>query len=419
MKPVLRAAAGLAFVCCLAALVPVASVWAAGPAGIFVGYPAAQTFVGANQIAAEGDVSSINYTLRSPGSQQMIPESGLSIRKLITLAGDNPDQVGFVTVPRPVGTTAYLPGSDFADPPPFPEGPALVWVESDTARFLRPVRNATDINADDFIVTTSGDSLTIGLHAGNILKVAARVNTARPRARKPVSFSADAAGQLPSEQLSYHWQFGDGTVGQGPAVSHAYRFKGSYTVLVSVTGDRDSGGESAPLALTVGKVKKKGPGGAGPAHGPNSKGAAGKGSGSGGGNGSGAGSGSGQSGAAGSATAASTGAAASTRSQAKAASQSAQAQAVETASGPLQRVAGTLVPDLSQPAKALSGSSFLRALNAAQSGGSPSSPSVPNDDNGDNGRSKLSIAWPAAALALLFAAGIAWESRERLWDRLA
>jgi hypothetical protein len=412
MRPALRAAAGLAFICGLAALAPAASVSAAGPAGIIVGYPGAQTFVGANQIAAQSDVTSVDYTLRSPGAQQMFPESGLSVRKLITFAGSNPDQVGFVTVPRPVGTTAYLPGSDFADPPPFPEGPALVWVESDTARFLRPVRNATDINADDFIVTTSGASLTIGLHAGNILKVAAHVNTARPRAHKRVSFSADAAGQLPLEQLSYSWQFGDGTVGQGPAVSHDFRFKGSYTVLVSVTGDRDSGGESAPLALTVGKVKKKGPGGAGPANGPSSKGAAGKGSGSGGGNGSG------QSGGAGSATAASTGAAAGTRAQAKATSQSAKAQA-EAATGPLRRVAGTLVPDLSQPAKALSGSSFLRALDAAQSGGSPSSPSVPNDDNGDNGRSKLSIAWPAAALVLLFAAGIAWESRERLWDRLA
>jgi PKD domain len=413
MRPALRAAAGLAFVCGLAALVPAASVSAATQAGIIVGYPGAQTFVGADQIAAQSDVTSVDYTLRSPGAQQMIPESGLSVRKLIGLAGADPDKVGFVTVPRPVGTTAYLPGSDFADPPPFPEGPALVWVESDTARFLRPVRNATDINAEDFIVTTTGASLTIGLHAGNILKVAAHVNTARPRARKPVSFSANAAGQLPSEQLSYRWQFGDGTVGQGPAVSHAFRYKGSYKVLVSVTGDRDSGGESAPLALTVGRVKKKGAGGAGPAKGPSSHGAAGKGSGSGGGDGSR------QSGGAGSAAAASTGAATNTRTQAKAASQSARTQAVETVSGPLQRVAGTLLPDLSQPAKALSGSSFLRALSGAESGGSPSSPSVPSDDGDSGGRSKLSIAWPAAALALLFAAGIAWESRGRLWDRLA
>ena len=50
--------------------------------------------------------------------------------------------------------------------------------------------------------------------------------------------SYDPAGVLePKEVVSWHWDFGDGTQGEGRVVEHVYLAPGTYTVTHTVTGD--------------------------------------------------------------------------------------------------------------------------------------------------------------------------------------
>ncbi|MGH2839665.1 MAG: hypothetical protein ACRDKY_02425, partial [Solirubrobacteraceae bacterium] len=80
------------------------------------------------QIAAGADVQSRSYTLRSsPGSAgRKLQLTGMSVRRLLEIAGFDPDTVEFISLVRPDGTLATLRRADFAAASPFPEGPALV-----------------------------------------------------------------------------------------------------------------------------------------------------------------------------------------------------------------------------------------------------------------------------------------------------
>jgi len=58
------------------------------------------------------------------------------------------------------------------------------------------------------------------------------------QANSPVQFDASASSD-PDGISSYSWNFGDGSSGQGPAVSHTYQNAGYYTATLTVT-DRGS-----------------------------------------------------------------------------------------------------------------------------------------------------------------------------------
>ncbi|MGV1050353.1 MAG: PKD domain-containing protein, partial [Solirubrobacterales bacterium] len=216
--------------------------------------PGSSLFVPPAQISANADVPTRNYTLRGRSGEagQLDAHGGLSLRKLVAIAGFDPDQVGFVTVPRADGTTAYLPGAYLSEPPPFPEGPALVWVDANSTHFFRPVIGPEDVNAGDNIAADGGEALPIGVHEGALLEVGASASQSAPDSGQAIRLSASASGALPGEQLSYQWSFGDGTGDEGKAVSHAFSGSGTFEVTVTVVGDRDSGGQSSPLAILVG-----------------------------------------------------------------------------------------------------------------------------------------------------------------------
>lgn len=178
---------------------------------------------------------------------------GVSLRRLVTLAGSDPGAIGYVVVPRPDGTSAYLPGADLAEPPPFENGlPVLVSADSGCIRFLRPATGPEDANAEDNFASC-GAPLTIGVRDGNVLTVRASASDSAPTAGETVRFEAVAEGAKPGEAISgYRWSFGDGTGGEGAVVTHAFAAEGSYKVTVVATGSAESGGEAVPLVIVVG-----------------------------------------------------------------------------------------------------------------------------------------------------------------------
>ena len=372
--------------------------------GALVGYPGASIFISKGQIAQAADVPPTAYTLRAsagtPG--QVDTHSGVSVRKLIQLAGSNPDRIGYLTVPRPDGTTLYMRGSDFAAIPPFPEGPALVWVDADSTHFFRPVRGADDENAADNIATVSGAPLPIGLHAGSLLTVHVQASKTKVRRGEATSLSADVTGEQPGETLSYRWTLGDGSSAGGRSIRHRFTRQGSFRVFASVTGSLDSGGESQPVTVTVGKPRANGHTGSG------KRKQAGAGTGSGQGRGTATGVGAGGGGVGGS-SAGGVGSPGS-RQGAPAADRSPGV----ASSGPLETVDGILVGAPTQVAGTVAGAKLLEALGGPP-GGQSGSAGAPADETESS--SRLSVVWSALGLAILFGLGAGWESRGRLEAR--
>jgi PKD repeat protein len=195
------------------------------------------------------------YTVRAhPGEPgEAFTRTGVSVRQAIVLAGADPEAVGYVAVPRPDGTSAYLPGADFATAPPFEAGlPVLVSADSGCVRFLRPLTaGPSDVNGEDNIASC-GAPLTIEVRDGNVLTVHAAASSTRTKAGTAVRFSAAAEGAKEGEGVTYQWSFGDGASAAGQAASHAFTAAGSYRVTVAATGSEESGGESTPLTILVG-----------------------------------------------------------------------------------------------------------------------------------------------------------------------
>ncbi len=81
---------------------------------------------------------------------------------------------------------------------------------------------------------------------GNIKPVA--VATASPtsgQAPLPVQFNGSTSYDLDGGVVSYSWNFGDGTSGSGPVVSHTYSAAGTYAATLTVTDDNGATDQDA------------------------------------------------------------------------------------------------------------------------------------------------------------------------------
>jgi PKD domain len=288
---------------------------AAGAAGILVRLPGgAARHLSPDEVSAAVDRPAGTCLLRAPGTaaEPVAHPPALSVRRLVTLAGASPDAVSFVSIERPNGSLSLLGRGDLTDPPPFPDGPPLVWMDAGGARYLRPLRGPDDANGADNVDITGGD-LVVTIHQGPLLVVRARADRRAVRAGTVVHFAAEIVSGA-GQGLSYAWRFGDGATASGPAAGHAFAAPGTYEAVVTVDGTDDSGGSSAPLRIRVGRPPPAGGavgGGSGdrrrsPAQGP-ARGSGGAGGGRPGGSGAAGASGSPSSGAGGSAAAGASG----------------------------------------------------------------------------------------------------------------
>jgi hypothetical protein len=211
------------------------------------------------------DVPAGTVTLRSrPDGVDLIAHPpAVSLPRALELAGVAPAAVSFVAVQRPNGSSAVLHAPDLARPAPFPDGPPLIWLDADSVRFFRPVRDDADVNAADNIAT-AGEDLAVEVRQGPLLQVTLRVSPAAPCARERTRLEARVTGASPGSPLTVRWRFGDGTEARGAAVSHRWDAAGVYTLVASAEGTDDSAGASEPLVVRVGKPRtRRGPAGGG------------------------------------------------------------------------------------------------------------------------------------------------------------
>jgi PKD repeat protein len=248
----------------LAAASPATPAGAAGGPAVVIAGPGAvrsELTGGELEAVAGTEAGPYSYVVRAhPGEAgESFSRSGVPVAKLIELTGTPLGSIGYVTLPRADGTTAYLPASDFTAVPPEEQGPALVSADSECTRFVRPLLGPEDANADDN-VAACGAPLAVAVRDGRILSIHASASSTTPEAGTAVRFRATAEGAEEGEALTYAWNFGDGTSSTGASPSHTFTAAGSYRVTVLATGSDESGGEAAPLTIVVGKPTASGVG---------------------------------------------------------------------------------------------------------------------------------------------------------------
>lgn len=246
----MRAALAACALCLAVGLGPGAAAALAGPGVSLASSANAETrTISGAQIRAAADTGPTTYTVRSSANSggRKITLRGLSIRGLLKLAGFDPDTLDHISIASPAGPLVTLRRADFANPSPFPEGPALVVDEPRGTRYLRPVRGPRSTNARESFVSTA--ALDIQVDGGALLPVRASARPRRTSTGRAVSFSARVDPPPPGAALTYRWDFGDGTQGFGAQVKHQYTQEREFTAQVIASG---RGGSSAACEETCG-----------------------------------------------------------------------------------------------------------------------------------------------------------------------
>jgi hypothetical protein len=217
-----------------------AAAHASGPGVTLFTNSSAQPITLSGDQVAVGDVpASTIYTRRAnagdPGTKLRL--GGVSVRTLLLENNVDPDAITFVNITRADGGQVTLRRADLADPPPFPEGPALFSDDGSATRFLRPVRGRYATNAKDEVVTTADSGpLQVYVDGGDI-PVVASATPLDVKAGETVTFTARVSFRPPGARLSYAWDFGDSTTTSGSAtVKHKYDSGGNMQARVSVRG---------------------------------------------------------------------------------------------------------------------------------------------------------------------------------------
>jgi len=97
-----------------------------------------------------------------------------------------------------------------------------------------------------------GQGVVVTVTAPNLPPLAAMTTTpANPYVGDPVNFNGNGSRDLdPADSIaSYAWDFGDGTVGSGPKVTHSYATAGAVTATLTVTDSR--GAVSQPTVQSI------------------------------------------------------------------------------------------------------------------------------------------------------------------------
>jgi hypothetical protein len=212
---------------------------------------------------AQPDVIDQTYVLRSSTNQENQPVSGgTSVAQLLAEGGIAPSS-GFLRLTRSDGSWATLSADDLKDPPPFENGlKPVLFLDGVRVRYLRPVRDDSDVNANDYITTTGENQpLELWLQSGNILTVKATASTDATSSGTPVSYQVDPiGGGKDGEHYTVTWKFDDGSTATGDSVTHTYANTGSYGAMATAQGDQGSGGASNQVVVRVGNPPQNGTG---------------------------------------------------------------------------------------------------------------------------------------------------------------
>jgi plastocyanin len=199
-----------------------------------------------------------DYVLRgASGSNSVKRVRGISIAKLLSVTGAD-DVYSGLEIVRPNGTRVKLSKIQLLATGATP----VIFAEGDQLVFLRPSYGASDANASD-VVTVSG-AMTLKQVDLGTLSVSAKASKTKVKAGELVKFTGVASGGGAGESYEFKWVFKDGTRGSGESVSHRFKKRGTYEVLVAANTVGSDRSDADVVVIQVGdpvKSKKQRAGG--------------------------------------------------------------------------------------------------------------------------------------------------------------
>jgi PKD domain len=197
------------------------------------------------------DVQGRDYTVDDGTGGRRVPITGHSLDRVLDAANVDPYRFGDVEVTGG-GLSVIISRDEVTRPDAFPDGPPVFWMEQDgTSRFLRPGSDAGSS------LQIGGDGpITVSLSRPSRLEVTATASKRRIKVGEPVSFTATVDGAREGEQVTVRWYFDDGG-GRvaGTDVTHRFRRRNTYDVLVSATTSGDDPGDDAMVTVQVGRAR--------------------------------------------------------------------------------------------------------------------------------------------------------------------
>jgi hypothetical protein len=166
---------------------------------------------------------------------------GVSIRGLLQLAGFNPGAVRFVQVVGDGGKVLTVLTTELDS--------ALVSDDGANTTFTRQARSGQ--GAADTVVSAPSTPIEMTVDGGSLLSVRASGSPTAVKVGQSITFTSSVRFAPPGAQLSYVWDFGDGTSGAGAQVTHRYTVSGDLQAQIKVQG---ANGTTAQCATVCGGV---------------------------------------------------------------------------------------------------------------------------------------------------------------------
>lgn len=165
----------------------------------------------------------------------------LSIRGLLRLAGFDAGSVRFVQVVGDGGDVLTIRGPQIDS--------AYVADDGANTRFVRPGRIAREE-----VVSPPNTPIEMTVGGGSLLSVRLNASRTKVKVGQSITFTASVRFAPPGAELTYAWDFGDGTSGVGTQVTHPYRVSGDLQATVEVQGSNGSTAQCATLCGGVASV---------------------------------------------------------------------------------------------------------------------------------------------------------------------
>lgn len=206
-----------------------------------------QRTVSIGSLSGSYDVDSAYDLISASGQTTSKQIRGISIRALLAAVSADPTYSA-VTIARPGGGSVRISRTQIEASGLSP----VVYQDGGLSTFVRPAYAADDRNAGDVI---SASPLVITQVDGTDYGLKAKASKSTAKAGQSLKFSAQATGAA-GQKLIFTWNFNDGKTAQGAEVSHKFKKRGYYRVLVSVRGEGESSSVSTVVTVQVGKAEK-------------------------------------------------------------------------------------------------------------------------------------------------------------------
>ncbi len=201
------------------------------------------------------DINNREYRLQSG----QVTISGHSLRQVMERAGSESEAIDFETIPsitidRPSGKPITISGDDMRNPDAFPDGPPVFYEDNGATVFVMPgVTEGSSGNRYRFA------QAPVGISVGSGVAYEVELSASRTKAKvgQKVTFTASVTGQGAGESLSFDWNFNDGKsrTTTSRKVSHTFTSKGSFAVILDVSGNSGSG--QSGILIEVEAVKQR------------------------------------------------------------------------------------------------------------------------------------------------------------------